>query len=606
MPLPSIQKIASDSARTLFRFPLVLCAAAAGTAAAFYLAELEIETEPTFAFSILFAALLGIPFLTGLALFAEKRRWGSMPAAALQALGVLLLAAYAFSLPANIPLAPQIHIIRLLMLAAGLHLFVAVAPWLNRGQVNGFWLFNKTLLLRILTAALFTGVLFAGLALALASVENLFDLDIPGKRYFQLWIVLVGMFTTWFFLGGVPEDLDSLDEPTEYPKGLKIFTQYVLLPLVLIYLVILTAYTGKIIVTWTWPDGWISRLILGFSTVGMLALLLLHPVREQTGYRWIRVASQWFYIVLAPLLIVYFLAVFRRLSEYGMTESRYIAIVTGVWLAAMVLYFLFSRGKNIKAIPLTLCVLSLLITVGPWGAFAVSENSQIARLKSMFEKNKILIDGKVHKAPAPMSFYDAKEISAALIYLHDLHGYEEIQSWFTETLKEDSLGMRSEWKDPSFVTNFIGMELVEVRLSQSGDDLTFEAAPMDAIIISGYDRALAPQFFDTESPERKVASGEASYSLNSSLDTLVLVVSRPGESVETITVPLAPVVDSLLVRYHNAGAGNIPVENTAIEVTGPNLKVKVYCLMLRLQREEGVLKTTNIRIRILYGVKPNM
>jgi hypothetical protein len=288
-----------------------------------------------------------------------------------------------------------------------------------------------------------------------------------------------------------------------------------------------------------------------------------------------------------------------------MTESRYIAIVTGVWLAAMVLYFLFSRGKNIKAIPLTLCVLSLLITVGPWGAFAVSENSQIARLKTMLEKNSILVDGKVHKAPASMAFSDAKEISAALIYLHDIHGYEEIQSWFSDTLKQDSPGMRSEWKDPSFVTDVIGMELVEVRLSQSGDDLTFEASPTDAIIVSGYDRALPPKFFDSGSPDRKSASGEASYSLNSSLDTLIFVLSRPGESVESITVPLAPVIDSLIVKYHNTSAGDIPVENTAIEASGPRLKIKVYSLMLRLRREEGELNTTNIRIRILYGAIPN-
>ena len=46
----------------------------------------------------------------------------------------------------------------------------------------------------------------------------------------RLWIVIAGVFETWFFLAGVPKNLEELDESDDYPKGLKIFTQYVLLP----------------------------------------------------------------------------------------------------------------------------------------------------------------------------------------------------------------------------------------------------------------------------------------------------------------------------------------------------------------------------------------
>jgi hypothetical protein len=37
----------------------------------------------------------------------------------------------------------------LLILACALHLFVAAAPFTGRGQVNGFWHYNKTMFLRI-------------------------------------------------------------------------------------------------------------------------------------------------------------------------------------------------------------------------------------------------------------------------------------------------------------------------------------------------------------------------------------------------------------------------------------------------------------------------
>ena len=86
--------------------------------------------------------------------------------------------------------------------------------------------------------AIFSVVLFAGLAIALAALDNLFGVSVPGKRYAELWVLIVGLFSPWFFLSGVPEDLDSLDRVEEYPKGLKIFAQYILLSLVVVYLLI--------------------------------------------------------------------------------------------------------------------------------------------------------------------------------------------------------------------------------------------------------------------------------------------------------------------------------------------------------------------------------
>ncbi len=622
MKLSSIQQIVHESLRTLRRFPFVLAVAAAGTVAAIVIVEYEATSESDAAFRVLFAALVGVAFLIGLALLAERRRWKQPVAMGLQAAGVVLLAAYALTLPAHLSSGPAIHVIRLLMLMTGMHLFVAVAPWLGRGEVNGFWQFNKTLFLRIFTAGLFTGVLFAGLAIALAAVENLFEVHVPGERYAQLWMLLLGMFNTWFFLAGIPEDLDALDAVDEYPKGLKIFAQYVLLPLVTVYFIILVAYTGKIVIAWSWPYGWVSRLILGFSVAGMFALLLLHPIREREGNRWILAASRWFYVVLAPLLVMYFLAVMRRLSDYGLTESRYLAIVIGVWLAAMVLYFLLSRGKNIKVIPLSLCVLAFLISVGPWGAFAVSENSQVHRLRAMLERNDLLVNEKLHAAREEAGNEDVREINAVLLYLHEFHGYAEIEPWFGASLRQDTVRMGSRWKSPADVAKLIGIEYVAGWYDPSGRKRVFSATEKEAMNITGYDRVLPERFFDSENPQRTETVGEVTYSLNRALDTLTFVLTpgreqadslpaaaartdarqvAPPVAPETLRVSLRPVIDTLTARYHDASVNDIPLELTAVEAAGARLKVKVYCLMLRFEKEEGRMKTANARLRVLYG-----
>ncbi len=605
MKFPSFEQIAHVSARTLRRFPVVLAVAVVGVAAALVLAESEAAVPPNAAFQVLAAALAGIPLLIGLALLSEKREWSAGRSLALQALGLLLLAAYAWSLPENIVTAPEMHAIRFALLAVGLHLFVAVAPWLDRGEENAFWQFNKTLFLRILSAALFTAVLYAGLALALAAVENLFDLSIPGKRYLQLWIVLTGLMTTWFFLAGIPRDLRALEAMGEYPKGIEIFTRYILLPLVLIYFLILLAYSGKILVTWSWPNGWVSRLILGFAFTGILALLL-QPLRAISESRWSKALSRWFYVALAPLVLLYFLAVLRRLSDYGITEGRYIAIVIGIWLAVMVLYFLFSRSKSLKAIPLTLCVLSLLITVGPWGVFSISENSQVGRLKTLLENNELLESEKVRKSKQSLPYGDQKEISAVLTYLHDVHGYGSIQSWFGDTLRKNSPDLRSEWKDPSAVAAVLGIEYVAVSRFQSGSDISFNAAAESPMIVSGYDRAFPAQYFDRSNPDKTIAFGPASFSLNSSLDTLTFIHAGDGQPDDSLRIPLATGWRELTEKYHHESARDIPLESMVVEASGNRMKVKIYILMLRLDTADGDISASMIRLQLLYGAVPEM
>jgi hypothetical protein len=516
-----------------------------------------------------------------------------------------------------------VHVIRQFMLVVGMHLFVAVAPWLGRGEMNGFWQFNKTLFLRACIAALFTGVLFAGLAIALAAVENLFELQVPGERYGQLWALLVGMFATWFFLAGVPEDLDALDAVEEYPKGLKIFAQYVLLPLVVVYFVILAAYAGKIILAWDWPYGWVSRLILGFSVAGMFSLLLLWPIREREGSRWILTAARWFYIVLAPLLVMYFLAVLRRLSDYGLTENRYLGIIVGLWLAAMVLYFLVSRQKSLKIIPLTLGVLAFALSVGPWGVFAVSEHSQVARLHQLLARNGRLAEDRLVAGgagvPAAMPFEDSREISAVLEYLREMHGYEEIRGLFSGMRDADSLRLRGAWRSAAEVARMMGVEYSVGARGDMGGREIYTVNENDGLVIAGYDRMLPARFFNADAGPRHVGNeeirffgsgkavahadeGDVRYALNGTLDTLTFTYAPAGSVVERLRIPLRPVADSLRARYHGMGAEEIPPELAAAEILGTRVRVKVYCLMLRFERTSTQPTIANVRLRVLYGI----
>ncbi len=603
MKLPSFEQVMRDAIRTFRRFPFVLINAVLGTICVVILVDHEGPAQATVLFNILLATILGIPLLTGLALLSEKKKWGKGMAIALQVAGILLLVAYGCSVPSDLGEAPAIYILRLLLITVALHLFVAFAPYSSSGEVNGFWHYNKSLLLRLIITMVYTIVLYAGLSLALAALDNLFGMNVPGKRYAELWFIILGLFNTWSFLAGIPENLDQLEESTDYPKGIKIFAQYILFPLVLVYLIILYAYLAKILISWNWPQGWVSRLILGFSTTGIFSLLLLYPIRDSAENIWIKTASRWFYVVMIPLVVMLLLAIWRRISEYGITEGRYIAIVLGLWLGGIVLYFILSKTKSIKAIPGSLCVLALIISFGPWGAFRVSEKSQVDRLQEFLIKNHILVDGQIQKAVSPVSQDDSRQISSILSYLHDIHGYDRIQPWFRERLKEDSVGVRLQPKDPALIARMMGIEYINVWYSAAGNDIWLGSDQRGVIDVQGYDRMIRGQHVSIDQDKKTFTDQEFFYRVNSSLDTITFVVTPEEKLLDSLQIDLHPLINHLLADYRNLNVNNIPPEKMMLDKENQNLKIKIYFRYIKLHKEENNTNPIEYSADILFKIK---
>ena len=150
-----------------------------------------------------------------------------------------------------------------------------------------------------------------------------------------------------------------LEKNSDYPVILKFFTQYVLVPLLLIYSVILYFYSAKILINWELPRGWVSYLVLAYSVVGILAILLVHPLKEDSTKSWVKIFSKIFYYTLAPLIILLFVAIFTRILEYGYTEPRYFVLIIALWLTTVVFYFIFNKKQAIKFVPMSLFIFGL-------------------------------------------------------------------------------------------------------------------------------------------------------------------------------------------------------------------------------------------------------
>ena len=138
MKLPSIGQLFHSARATFLRFPIVLCDAVIGTAAALLLVDREGAAQPTILFPILFASILGLPLFISLRLLAEHKMWKSPATFGIHIIGLLLLVGYGLVIPQDYLNAPGFHLVRFLILAAALHLLVSVVPFYERGELNGF------------------------------------------------------------------------------------------------------------------------------------------------------------------------------------------------------------------------------------------------------------------------------------------------------------------------------------------------------------------------------------------------------------------------------------------------------------------------------------
>ncbi|RTQ52213.1 DUF4153 domain-containing protein [Hymenobacter gummosus] len=452
MRLPSVQAALATAAAVLRRFPLTLLWAFVLGGAAIRLIHFDSDripnNEPAWAFPVLSTAGLGLSLTLALALMAERYRWTAAARWGAQAGGAALLAAWYALAPTEPDLSWGL---RLFLLGLGLHLVVAAGPYLSelrrRADTPGFWRYNETLFLRFLLGGVYSGVLFVGCALALVAVKKLFDVDVPEYWFGYLFVTLGTVFNTWFFLAGVPQDFAALEAETGYPKGLKLFTQFVLLPLVVLYLAILYAYLARILVTWTLPQGWVSTLVLALAVAGIFALLLIHPIRHAAENAWIRTFARWFYRALFPLLGLLAVAIGTRVRAYGITEERYFVLVLAGWLLGMAVYFLWRRGQGIIWIPASLAVVAFLSAGGPWGAFAVAQRSQLARLRATATQYGLLTNGRFDARRAAQLPDEARRrLWSGFDFFVDRRETAALQPLFTARLAlPDSLRGKPRW-----------------------------------------------------------------------------------------------------------------------------------------------------------------
>jgi hypothetical protein len=369
-------------------------------------------TGQRFPFAILFAALttvVAIGALNGVDGMRDEE-WaraalGFATAAVLAVAGVyfaesrpearVLGAILKYGLPIAVAVAFQITDIGWFVpyaLPAVAVLWLSVSPFtrIERGAPreevqNRFWWVN----FQAFATAVIAAAAFLIVALGLPAIERslgiLFGLE-TGQIFYNWVLPFTGFFLTpVYWLSTLPRlsayRAEELARPDFLPRAFGFLGQFVLVPLLLIYSLILVAYAAQIVITQKLPQGMIGWMVLGFVVIGAATWLVLHPpfMRSRALVRLFR--RWWFWLTLIPLAL-FFIAVWTRVDAYGLTDERMLLAIGGVWAAVLALVFIVGRG-DIRLIPALAGLLLLLASVGPWNYANMPLVQQTMRLDAL-------------------------------------------------------------------------------------------------------------------------------------------------------------------------------------------------------------------------------
>ena len=395
-----LKEIWSKTDDVIVRYPMVLTMAliAAISAVTFISREsnrsnYDYNEDPLFAISkLIIVSCLGISLMFAIKMISQRIGKGFL----LEIFSALFLFGFYFLLPKKENDFTEVYAYLLIPTFMLSHLLVSFGAFIGKEREINFWQYNKNLFINIFLTAVFTGALTGGILLAILAVDQLFDFDFPEYRYGQTGSFLAIFGSCLIFLLFNEKGLKYLEKDINYPQILKFFTQFVLIPLLLIYVVILYFYTLKILINWELPRGWVSYLVLAYSMVGILALLLVHPLKEDSAKSWVRMFSKIFYFTLLPLLVLLFVAIFTRILEYGYTEPRYFVLLLALWLTSVVAYFIFKKNPTIKFIPVSMFAFGLFALVFPYfNTFSVAKRSQTNDFEKILSENNLIKNGKI-------------------------------------------------------------------------------------------------------------------------------------------------------------------------------------------------------------------
>lgn len=520
-------------------------------------------TPPVWADQAVPTLFIGILLFGGLALLAERLRLRSW---LVQLMGIPLL--YLLVYRHGLSVLVHLDMVRYsLVFVASLALVFSGAYVKNTKEELGFWNFGINTWARAMMAIAAALIFILGFNLAVLSIQELFAVDI-GYNWPAYIAYFFGIFVaSLIFYSGIPEDYKALQKEVMGERAVRTLAIYVSFPLLFTYFLILVAYVVKILLTQVWPEGFVAMPVLLFTVLGFGTYALIYPVREGKTSKLIGWFSKIFPWAAMPFLLVYFVALWKRIEPYGLTEMRVLGLLVGAVLAVWALYYALSKKATLRLIPLSLVVVGMLFSFGPWSPAHLSLRSQMNRIEGLLTQNGLMVDGTLVASETDVPADVDTEISNAVDYVTMNYGTGAFTPWLGEAAEDMDVVAVVEALGVTY-SPYYGYEPYGYTYTSFWSD---SAEPAQ---VSGYSYAV--QYYGSVSPD--YAAPSTVYTMPNGLGDLTVNLDQEGFSFTwknaVYTMPLQEFMNQL--NSDNEQGAPLPREVLTVTLDQGAFKAKVF------------------------------
>lgn len=584
MKFPSFDTILNSFIASGKRFPLALVFSLLSWLFLVYIIASGLIKDENLVLKLLSTLVTGVPLMIGLYIILEIRQENKQLRWILNVVGVILLVLYYFLIAPDFNQAYLPQPVRALSIFLLAHLFVSIAPFVFGGEIGDFWEYNKEIFSIWLAGALYGLVIAVGLWVAILAVDQLFGVHVDYKWYGQVFVWVAAFFHPIYFMSNFPKQFHEQEVNNNFTKTILNLVKYILIPLSLLYIAILYMYGLKILTEWSLPHGWVSGLVIGFSVTGILTYLLnykLPQTDQSTSLVWFK---KWFFLILSPLIVLLYVAVIRRIEDYGCTPPRYFILITGIWLSCISIYFIISKTDNIKWIPVSLGIFLLVGTYSPIDAFHFSIKSQTNILNKVLESNHLIKDSQFQKASSDKITAETKDQISSIFYaLENMNALEQ----FKNNFPKDSL------ESPLKASQILSvMKLGSSYNSNVNEEIiNFNSDYYLPNSIDGYDKMIKIDLYQNDKKENGIELAD---------DNKTLIWKQNGK--ELAKLAFGSEMDKLLLNYTES-YNKLDPDKLSFTFETEKYRVKLCLYALGIQKNGKQLKVSSMDGYLLYSEK---
>lgn len=257
-------------------------------------------------------------------------------------------------------------------------------------SMRSFWKFNNIMFVKILKTFIYGVILLSLFNGALFCVDQLLTVTIPFWCYQISFIVISSVFCVFFLLHSIPENLKQFESDTPFPTFYYLFSNGYLLPFCLISIVIFYLVVGWFVYLKQWPRLELTIIFSVVIGVSIYLALQYELLRSRTENFIIKKGLPLFYFSILPLCCIFIGTISIYWINNGITEFWYVILIYLLWTSFLCLYFISSKRKDIRFIPVSMAIVLIILLFSPLKPFLVGVNSQYSQLKKELKQVGVL------------------------------------------------------------------------------------------------------------------------------------------------------------------------------------------------------------------------